>query len=440
MQLYKQFYRKIFKILVIKSNILRALSSILMTSISCGVINSSIQSSELSSAKSDDPTCIGDSVVIYNQSFGIESHVVTPTPGLREFASCIDSIMKADTIKRVSVIGLASIDGPESLNRRLAKARAFAMTDWLTKTVHIPDSIIYTAYRGEDWSMFRALIEDDPSVPARAQIMDILNSNRSYAAKEVAIKALDKGNTWAYLAKNIFPQMRCAEVTLGFKHRFIVPVTQEILEPESVETEVMEEIAISPEPLQGEELYMEEEQEEWVRNFYIKTDLPYWVLSWVNAAFEVDLAPHWSFNLPVYYSACNYFKHTIKFRIFGFQPGFRYWLKPDNKGVYFEAHYGMAWYDFAFNGKYRYQDYRRKTPAVGGGIAAGYRMPVSKNGRWMMEFGGGVGVYKLHYNRFINDYNGKLVDSKKKTYFGLDNVNVSISYTFPIEKRKGGGN
>ncbi|MCH5225989.1 MAG: DUF3575 domain-containing protein [Muribaculaceae bacterium] len=390
----------------------------------------------------EDPVNIAgssDSIINFRQQFNIESDRVVSSPELRDFASCVDSIMRVDTITKVSVTGIASIDGPESLNRRLAKARAAAMSSWLQSEVHIPDSIISTFSRGEDWTMFRSLVDADSLIPARGQVITILDSKISYGAKEARLRNLDKGRTWSYLAKNVFPLMRCAEVSLGVKHRFIVPVPEEILQPEIIEAEVVEEIAEVPDyEAEGQEI-SQTLSEEWRRRFYIKTDLPYWLMTWANASFEVDLASHWSFNLPIYYSALNYFKHTIKFRIFGFQPGFRYWFRPDNMGAYLEVHYGMAWYDFAFNGEYRYQDYRRKTPAIGGGLAAGYRIPVSKNGRWVMEFGAGIGAYRLHYNRFINEYNGKLVDSKKKTYFGLDNLNISIGYTFPIEKRKGGG-
>ena len=375
----------------------------------------------------------------YIQPFKINSDIVVTSPDLRAFSAEVDSIMIADTITHVSVVGLASIDGPVALNNRLAKARAGAMTKWLQQTTSIPGDIISTSSRGEDWQLFRDLVEKDSKIPARDEVMRILASKLSDTAKEGGIKGLDNGRTWKYLAENIFPVMRCAEVTLDVKHRFIIPIPEDIIETEEV-VEVEEtpvEILSEVEEVVAETL-MEVAPEEWRRRFYIKTDLPYWAMLWTNVAFEVDIASHWSFNLPVYYSAFNYFKHTLKFRVFGFQPGVRYWFKPNNMGAYLEAHYGMAWYDFAFDGKYRYQDYYRKTPLVGGGLAAGYRLPITKNGRWMMEFGGGVGVYRLHYNRFINEYNGKLVDSKKKTYFGLDNVNVSISYTFPIEKKKGG--
>ena len=67
----------------------------------------------------------------------------------------------------------------------------------------------------------------------------------------------------------------------------------------------------------------------------------------------------------------------------------------------------LAYYNFAFDGDYRYQDHNRETPAIGGGVSVGYRMPISKNNRWRVEFSLGAGVYSNHYDKFHNTPNTK---------------------------------
>jgi len=42
----------------------------------------------------------------------------------------------------------------------------------------------------------------------------------------------------------------------------------------------------------------------------------------------------------------------------------------------------------------------------------------------------GAGCYRLHYDKFRNESNGALVESRQKTFFGIDQVNISITYTF----------
>ena len=169
---------------------------------------------------------------------------------------------------------------------------------------------------------------------------------------------------------------------------------------------------------------------EWNRLFRLKTNALGWLLLISNVTAEIDLDQNWSLGLEIDYSGINYFTPTVKFRIFRVRPEVRYWFTPGQPGWWLGAHLGVACWDFAFGGEYRYQDDWRRTPAIGGGISAGYRMPISKDKRWEMEFGLGLGAYRANHNRFVNEKNGKLVDTVKKVYFGPDFLGVSFSYAF----------
>lgn len=180
--------------------------------------------------------------------------------------------------------------------------------------------------------------------------------------------------------------------------------------------------------------------EEWTRRIHLKTNAIGIGMGIINIAGEIDINQHWSFALPIYHCAWNYFTSTIKFRNFSVQPEFRYWLSENNDGFFAGAHFGMVFYNFAFNGAYRYQRYHRGAPTLGGGLSIGYRKPISNNKRWRMEFSLGAGVYPLHYDKFHNikhTSDGLLVESVKKTYWGLDQVAVSFSYTFNLNKKGG---
>ena len=48
-------------------------------------------------------------------------------------------------------------------------------------------------------------------------------------------------------------------------------------------------------------------QEDEIRHLYVKTNSIGSGFLIANLAGEIDLGKHWSFALPVYYSACNYF-------------------------------------------------------------------------------------------------------------------------------------
>ena len=100
----------------------------------------------------------------------------------------------------------------------------------------------------------------------------------------------------------------------------------------------------------------------------------------------------------------------------------------------------MGYYNLATNGKYRYQDLNRETPAIGTGINIGYRIPIGKGNHWRVEFSVGAGAYKVHYDIFHNTPNsneGLLIRSIKRAYWGIDQASVSFSYTFHFNKKGG---
>ena len=177
-----------------------------------------------------------------------------------------------------------------------------------------------------------------------------------------------------------------------------------------------------------------------INKIYVKSNLVALGGAVANAAVEFDLAEHWSFNFPVYYSAWDYFRQTVKFRTFAIQPEVRYWFSNENQGLFTGAHFGMAYYNLAVDGKYRYQDHNRKSPALGGGLSLGYRFPVSNDGHWNLEFSLGAGIYHAYYDKFENTpqtSNGLMTGSYKKTYVGLDQASVSICYMFDCSAKGG---
>lgn len=176
------------------------------------------------------------------------------------------------------------------------------------------------------------------------------------------------------------------------------------------------------------------------RRWIVKTNIPAWAMLWQNAALEVDILPHWSFELPVYWSPYDYGKRTLKFRTFAVVPKFRYWFSPDNDGFFADIHGGIAWYNVALGKSRRYQDHDGDTPAIGGGIGLGYRFRLPGTDRWKLEVAAGAGVYALDYDIFDNTANGMRTERRRRTFFGIDNLAVSISYEFYARpgKKKGG--
>lgn len=371
---------------------------------------------------------------------------------LQEITSVLQGILNDTTVNvlQLSFCGTASPEGSYQLNKKLAQGRLEALEKMVRSKVAVPDSIITRDSEYIPWNYLATMVEDS-DISHKEEILGILkgeseivdyHSGQHIDSRILKLRDLDNGKVWQEMNRRFFSRMRNACVVfVTFKHvpphpvvipepvieEMEVPIdTVEILEPAPVIVDTVPD----PAPI----------VEEWERKLYVKTNALGWALAITNAAVEIDLCKHWSFNLPVYYSAWDYFSETIKFRTLAVQPEIRYWFSEKNlcnDGWYLGAHFGLAYYNIATDGEYRTQDHDGTSPALGGGLAVGYRMPISKDNRWKMEFSIGAGAYSLHYDKFRNYKNGLLVDTEKKTYIGIDQASVSFSYTFDL-KRKGG--
>lgn len=366
---------------------------------------------------------------------------------VQEIISFLQEIRQDSTVRivEVSFCGAASPEGSYQLNRKLAQGRLSSLEKLVRQEVEIPDSVITRNDSYIPWDILKSLVKDSELthkeevlaiLEEESRLVDYHHPNTHIDNRIVKIKQLDEGRVWQQINRQFFSSMRNA-CTVIVTYRDELQTEPEVIS-QPVESEVKTESepapVVVPEPEPVPEIITGTEG--WNRQLHVKTNAIGLAMAIANAGVEVDLAPHWSFTLPVYYSAWDYFKSTIKFRTFAVQPEFRYWFSENNHKFFIGAHFGYAQYNIAVDGNYRYQDHDGKSPALGGGVSVGYRMPISKNDKWHIEFTLGAGAYRLHYDRFYNVNNGKLMDTHKKTYCGVDNAAVNISYRFNLNKRK----
>ena len=402
--------------------------------------------------------------VAFRQSYSVIE------PSFRDNARMLNDIVEfiAETsrdstlvLKSVEFVGTSSPEGYIEANERLAINRASSLEHFIRERIEIPDSIVSV----HTYIHWKALVEavQSSDLSNKKAVVDILNQQpsrvvysrtRSEDGRIVKLRNMDAGATWYTIKKRFLVTMRNAAAVFVTYRRCEQPANsgkteKTILPPPTVVQPVQPEEPAQPEPAEppvepqqpqqpqqpAEPVQQPQPQEDWTRHIHIKTNAVGWALSSANVAVEIDLAKHWSFALPIYYSGVDYFKANLKFRIFAIQPEFRYWFKPENKGWFVGGHFGMAYYNFAVQGKWRIQDRNGNTPALGGGISAGYRMPISRNGRWNVEFSLGAGVYNADYDKFYNKHNGALGENIHKTFVGIDNVGVSFTYMFDLKKR-----
>ena len=339
-------------------------------------------------------------------------------------------------ISSISFCGSASPEGSYQLNRELSRKRLTALEQFVRGRVQLSEGLIARDDTYIPWEELKRVVSlsDLPQKDAILAIIDHTPRQVPYAGgatideRVLQLKRLEGGRVWQELHDRYFNALRSACVIIVGLRREPAPVqpAPEPAKPAEPAEPAAAPVAAAPAPTP------EPTPEPFMPRVLVKTNLIGWGLSMANLAVEVDLCRHLSFALPVYYSGMNYFSHDLKFRIFGFQPELRYWFCDRNDGWFVGGHFGMAWYDFAFKGPHRYQDHHRNTPALGGGASVGYRLPIGR--RWRVEFAVGGGAYRAHYDCFDNEPDGPLVESRKKTYIGLDNVSIAFGYTFNMKK------
>lgn len=312
------------------------------------------------------------------------------------------------------------------------------MKNYFMQHTSLPDSLFSITSVGEDWLMFRRLVPQYLTKDEATAVEYIIMSTADPDRREQQLRRYNGGRLWHTISSDILPLMRRTSITVALcsgdslhytsdngttKMEAVAPMAEDSDShtapvTEEITTQAQTQAVSTADPL----------------HWYLKTNIPAWAMLWTNIAAEFDCAPHWSVQLPVYYSGFNYFSSRRKFRTLAIVPEVRYWFSDSNQGWFAGVHLGMAYYNVAFGGDFRYQDHNRRTPAIGGGVNFGYRLNISSNRLWRLEFSLGAGVYRLDYDKFSNEDNGLLMGRCKKTFAGIDNAAVSLCYTFDLSK------
>ena len=391
---------------------------------------------------------------------------------LARFTESVRRALRDGTIERIVVRSGASPDGANRANELLSERRADSLVSYIVRHTDVPASLIDRQAAGIAWDELRAQVATS-GMPYRDEVLDVLDNtpvwifderNRVVGGRKQRLMDLRGGEPYRYMLREFFPDLRSSVVvTLYFRSE----ETPESTQPPAVVPSPAAEPAREPEPglkpaengepqpatvpdtaaapertdETGEAIpavtgKASPEAKGWTPRLAVKTNAVGWAMAISNVAVEIDLSQKLSLNIPVYYSAWNYFSGTTKFRMLAAQPELRYWPTRDRR-FFAGVHFGVASYNLALGGKWRIQDHDGTTPALGGGVSVGYRMPLGRSDRWNVEFSLGAGAYRLHYDKFHNEPGGAYSSTVRKTFFGVDNAAVSFSYTFDLKKKGG---
>lgn len=153
----------------------------------------------------------------------------------------------------------------------------------------------------------------------------------------------------------------------------------------------------------------------------VKTNALYWFALTPNASIEAKLDERFTADLQAAYNPWT-FKNGKKMRFWLAQPELRYWFCEAFEGHFVGVHMHAAQY-YAVPKDRIYDGY-----LAGGGLTYGYGWILSPH--WNLEALVGAGYARLWYKDYPNLSCKKCYENKKKNYWGLTKIALSISYIF----------
>lgn len=158
---------------------------------------------------------------------------------LNDFLTSIDrdSLM---SVHSITITGYASPDGPLALNQRLARGRAQSLKAYVDRKYRLSQKYdVRINSQALGWDAARAAVAA-ANFSDRQNVLNIIDQRQDRTATESRLKAMP--TVWTYLADNILPSLRYADISIEYTDRRIVERRTLIPQPEVVIVEEEEEV------------------------------------------------------------------------------------------------------------------------------------------------------------------------------------------------------
>lgn len=162
------------------------------------------------------------------------------------------------TPKGIYLKGFASPEGSYASNQRLADNRVKALRDYIRTQNSFSLDFFTLDAEPEDWNGFREKAEADMGIPARDEVLAIINSSDEPDRKEAKLRALQGGAAYRYVLNTIFPSLRRSEYRIDYTVReFTVAEGREIIKTRPQQLSLSEMFAVANSYETGSQEYNE---------------------------------------------------------------------------------------------------------------------------------------------------------------------------------------
>ena len=362
-----------------------------------------------------------------------------------------DSVYK---IKSITFSGAASPDGSKAYNDRLATSRARSVFSYIAQYTVLPDSIQAVKSIGRDWSGLIRLAKEDPNLPHREYVLQVLDAIASNDVSTLGVDPITKlmrindGAVYQYMLENLFPLLRATYLNISYekisKSDYDVWASRmksledivfvEVEQPKDTvpaEPEPQPELEPEPEP-QPEpapvDTVAEPADSLLCRPFYmaIKSNMLFDAAMTPNAAIEFYLGGGVSLAASWQYAWWKKDKTAFYWRTYGGDLEARYWFGKKAKEKPLTGHhvglYGqMFTYDFEFGGK----GILAPKWSWAAGLSYGYSLPIHRV--LNIDFVVGAGYHSGIYYDYI-PVDGEYVwqATKRRRWIGPTKAEVTL--------------
>lgn len=331
-------------------------------------------------------------------------------------------LINRDSLELVYMMlrGAASPEGPTRWNKVLGEKRAETLLNFVKQSLTVPtDENFEMEIDVEDYKtlciMMRRMGDKDYGY-VQAMCDQYLPKGQTDKLKTVLRRAR-QGTLWLRLFREYFPRLRAARVVFFFRAprtyaKKVLPEqpVEEIAEPVKKDTDIL--LPPPPTPLMAW-------QEKLPRRelLAIKTNLLFDFGSFPgydeyapipNVAIEYfPKHGHFTYGASLDFPWWQHYNRQRYFQIRNYQLEARYYFRSGDiaqnppgqgaafRGFYLQGYGNAALYSICFD-----ENRGWFGEALGGGIGAGYVLPLSKKGHWRLDFGLQIGYFCAFYDKY----------------------------------------
>jgi hypothetical protein len=119
-------------------------------------------------------------------------------------------------VRRVSLSGFSSIEGPYAVNERLARDRVRTFKNHLDEAYHLSEQVpVDVAWVPEDWGGLYNMVQDT-LFDGREDVLRLIETVDVFRGREEALMRLRRGKVYQWLLSDYFPRLRRVEIRVEY--------------------------------------------------------------------------------------------------------------------------------------------------------------------------------------------------------------------------------